>query len=277
MFLSIITPCKNRLQHLKQTLPLMRLVENAEVIVVDYGCEQGTGDWIAATHPDVKVVRIDDDPIFHVSRARNSGAAQARSEIFCFIDADMFIVGDLSRWIEQNLRTNWFFVIPEIGTSAAGFLLCHKSDFFNVGGYDEALRGWAPEDVDLYERLELSGVRRGQIPPNLFSSVSHGDELRQFGNELGAFQDRVNALELGAFYRIVKRDIRNLTAKEPELEFRQQLFDQIKRLDERARKNGERSFSLSVNLGWRGLRPTDSACLTALEYRFERTPSVPGE
>jgi hypothetical protein len=147
----------------------------------------------------------------------------------------------------------------------------------NIGGYDEALRGWAPEDVDLYERLELSGVRRGQVPPNLFSSVNHGDELRQFGGELGAFQDRFNALELGAFYRVIKRDIRNLTAKEPELEFRKQLFDQIKRLDQLARKKGDRSFSLSVNLGTRDLRPTDAACLTALEYRFERTPSVQGE
>jgi len=273
MFLSIITPCKNRLVHLKQTLPLMRLVENAEVIVVDYGCEQGTGDWIAATYPDVKVVRVDDDPIFHVSRARNSGAAQARADVLCFIDADMFIVGDLSQWVRKNFKTNGFFVIPEIGTSAAGFLLCRKSDFLNVGGYDEALRGWAPEDVDLYERLEFSGVRRGQVPANLFASVDHGDELRQFGDELGAFQDRLSALALGAFYRVVKRDIRNMTAKEPELEFRKQLFDQIKRLDQLARQKGDLSFSLSVNLGSRDLRPTDSACLTALEYRFERAPT----
>jgi glycosyltransferase involved in cell wall biosynthesis len=277
MFLSIITPCKNRLGHLRQTLPLMRSVDNAEVIVVDYGCEQGTGDWVAANYADVKVVRVTDDPVFHVSRARNIGASQASAELLCFIDADTFVIGKLAEWIVNNLKKGWFFVIPTIGVSTAGFLLCNKADFLNVGGYDEALRGWAPEDMDLYERLEISGVKRGHVPASMFSSIEHGDELRQFGPELGAFQDRQNAFALGAFYRIVKRDIRSLTLREPELEFRQQLFEQIKRLDQLARQNGNPSFNLSVNLGSRGLRPTDSACSTALEYRYQRESRAPGD
>lgn len=272
MLLSIITPCKNRLEHLKQTLPLMRSVDHAEVIVVDYGCEQGTGDWAAANYRDVKVVRINDDPIFHVSRARNIGASHASAEVLCFIDADTFVIGNLSEWSINNLKKNCFFVIPEVGASTAGFLICYKSDFLNVGGYDEALRGWAPEDMDLYERLEISGVTKGGVPANMFASINHGDDLRQFGSELGAFQDRQKAFALGAFYRIIKRDIRSLTQKEPELEFRKQLLEQIMRLDQLAEQNGNPSFNLSVNLGSRGLRPTESACSTALEYRYERGP-----
>lgn len=270
MLFSIITPCKNRLEHLKQTLPLMRSVNNAEVIVVDYGCEQRTGDWIASNYPDIKIVRVTDDPVFHVSRARNIGALQASSEVLCFVDADTFVIGNLAEWAGKNMKQGWFFVIPTIGVSTAGFLLCNKADFLNVGGYDEALRGWAPEDMDLYERLEISGVKRGHLPASMFSSIEHGDELRQFGPELGAFHDRHNAFALGAFYRIVKRDIRCLTLKEPELEFRQQLFEQIKRLDQLARQNGNPSFNLSVNLGSRGMPPSDGACSTALEYQYRR-------
>jgi len=275
MLMSIVTPCKNRLAHLQQTLPLMRKVEFAEVIVVDYGCEQGTGEWIAANYPDVRVIRVTDDPVFHVSRARNIGGAHAVADALCFIDADTFVIGDLSDWATRNLKKGWFFVIPDIGVSTAGFLLCQKADFLNVGGYDEALRGWAPEDMDLYERLEISGVKKGHVPSAMFSSIDHGDELRQFGATVGAFQDRQKAFALGAFYRIVKRDLRKLTDKEPELEFRKQLFDQIKRLDQLAEQEGRPSFNLLVNLGPRDLRPTNCACSTSLEYRYERNPGPP--
>ncbi len=39
---SIITTCKGRLEHLKQTLPAMLAQKDSEVIVVDYSCPHGT-------------------------------------------------------------------------------------------------------------------------------------------------------------------------------------------------------------------------------------------
>ena len=62
--LSLITTCKNRLPHLKQTLPLMLQQPRAEVIVVDYGCEQGTSAWVKEHYPAAKLVQVNDDPIF---------------------------------------------------------------------------------------------------------------------------------------------------------------------------------------------------------------------
>lgn len=275
--LSIITPCKNRLEHLKQTLPILRTLKDVEIIVVDYGCEQGTGDWVAENYSDVRVVRVLDDPIFHVSRARNSGALAAKADVLCFVDADTFIVGDLSQWLPKHLEKNCFYTIPEPGASTAGFMICHKSDFLNVGGYDEALRGWGPEDMDLYERLEIAGVAKRPVPAHMFDTIHHGDELRQFGAELGAFQDRETSRALGAFYRVVKRDIRNLVSKEPDLEFRKQLLEQIKQLDQTARQQGNSSFSLTVNMGSRKLGHSESTCLTAMEYRYEGSPGPSGE
>jgi hypothetical protein len=48
--LSLITTCKNRLPHLKQTLPLMLQQPRAEV-VDDYGYDQGTASWVREQHP----------------------------------------------------------------------------------------------------------------------------------------------------------------------------------------------------------------------------------
>ena len=270
MFFSIITTCKNRLEHLKQTLPSMTAVAGAEIVVVDYGCEQGTAAWVKANHPEVRVITVTDDPVFHVARARNIGASQAKHDIVCFIDADNFVLGDLSEWVLQNFHRGSFFLVDEVGTSAAGFLLCHKMDFFAVAGYDEALRGWAPEDMDLYERIEQSGIKREFIRPNMFSSIDHGDELRQFGDHAGAFRSRAHAHALGAFYRILKRDVKNLTGKEPDLAFRKQLFEQIKHLDRIAEENERPSFNLVVNMGQRTLKPSKNFCELSIEYKFNR-------
>jgi glycosyltransferase involved in cell wall biosynthesis len=87
--IAFVTTSKGRLNHIKETLPLMAAQNPDEIIVVDYGCPDGTGDWVEANFPVVKVVRIDDDPGFCVSRARNRGAAKSACDLICFIDADI--------------------------------------------------------------------------------------------------------------------------------------------------------------------------------------------
>ena len=43
------------------------------MIVVDYGCPDGTEAWVKQNFPEVKVVKVEDDPGFSISRARNLG------------------------------------------------------------------------------------------------------------------------------------------------------------------------------------------------------------
>ena len=49
--MSAIVTCKGRLEHLKQTLPLLMAMPDSEVIVVDYDCPDRSGDWVRAEHP----------------------------------------------------------------------------------------------------------------------------------------------------------------------------------------------------------------------------------
>jgi hypothetical protein len=52
-------------------LPLIVAQSPAEIVVVDYGCPQRTGDWVEEQLSPVKVVRVNDDPGFCVSRPQH--------------------------------------------------------------------------------------------------------------------------------------------------------------------------------------------------------------
>ena len=104
---SIVVTCKGRLHHLRRTLPSM-LAQCCpfafEVIVVDFGCPQGTFDWCRGLDVRnlVALKVLDDTDDFHLSRARNCGASVAqgrclRLAAFALVVADVPRALDLGR------------------------------------------------------------------------------------------------------------------------------------------------------------------------------------
>jgi glycosyltransferase involved in cell wall biosynthesis len=247
--LSLITTCKNRLPHLKQTLPLMLQQPRAEVIVVDYGCEQGTETWVKEHHPQAKLVRVNDDPVFCAARARNMGAKTASHETLCFIDADVLMHLEFAKWLEFNQDSNSFYLYPDPkAVELVGFLIVAREHFFKVSGYDEAITGWGGEDSDLYERLAMTGLSVSPVPVESISSISHDDELRQVGKDVGGFGSRREGLPMHELYRAIKRDSWQLTGREIELEKRKELLQFIRMKREEALAEGQNSFEVSINV-----------------------------
>jgi glycosyltransferase involved in cell wall biosynthesis len=244
--LSLITTCKNRLPHLKQTLPLMLRQPRAEVIVVDYGCEQGTAAWVKEHHPQTKLVEVNDDPIFCVARARNIGAKAASYETLCFVDADVLMHLEFAKWLEFNQKSNGFYLHPDL--ELAGFLIVARSQFLKADGYDEAHRGWGGEDTDLYERLGRIGLSRFSVPKESISPISHGDDLRQLDKSVGGFGSKREAWPMHELYRAIKRDSWQLTGREIELEKRKELLQFIRMKREAALVEGQNSFEISINV-----------------------------
>ena len=77
---TVVVPCKGRLMHLQQTVPLFLEQEapadsEIEVLVVDYGCPEDTLDWVqSVAHERLNCVRVlDRTHTFNLSRARNCG------------------------------------------------------------------------------------------------------------------------------------------------------------------------------------------------------------
>lgn len=179
---AFVTTCKGRLHHLQQTLPLIVAEAPDEIVVVDYGCPHGSGDWVEANFPQVTVVRVADDPGFHLARARNAGAAACASSWICFIDADIRIRPGFLAWMRGNVRERRFYrqapVDGKRDPEAYGTVVCPRRAFNAIEGYDELFTGWGGEDDDLYDRLLLAGLSMQHYPAEMVNPISHGDGER---------------------------------------------------------------------------------------------------
>jgi glycosyltransferase involved in cell wall biosynthesis len=221
---SVIVPVRNGATSIPPLLDSLAAqtfsAERFEVIVVDNGSTDGTGA-IAERYG----VRVVNDPVPNRSRARNRGAAVARSRLYAFTDADC--VAD-SRWLEQlvahadrapllagevRLRTRqapnaverfealWRFGqaawVPQ-GWAATANLLVDAEAFEAIGGFDTTWRHIG-EDVDFCFRARRAGYELAycgeaivdhdgerELAPLLRRCFRHGYSVNQAYYRLGA-------------------------------------------------------------------------------------------
>lgn len=234
--LSLITVCRNRLHHLKETLPKMCAQSNAEVIVVDDGCEQGTAKWVRENYPQVRVVEVTSTVQFSLPRARNFGANAAQGNFLLFIDADIILEDDLGKWVAQNCKENNYYEVGEPRSlSAWGTVLVHRDDFFDVDCFDEAFIGWGGEDVDLYTSLQNIKVNKCSFPSVFVNAIEHSDEERQFEDAKDIKKAKGQAFKIHFMYVRIKNDLMTLSTQPLSLRYRKELMqkviDEIKKED----------------------------------------------
>ncbi len=275
--ISFITTCKGRLHHLQQTLPLLAALKNVEVIVVDYACPQGTAAWVEEHYPHVRVIRITDDPGFHVGRARNAGANAATSPWLCFIDADVAIKDGLIQWAAENLRPDTHYRPQPYDAELYGSFFCPRAAFLETDGYDEAIRGWGGEDDDFYLRLKLAGYREDCYPASLLEPIRHGDEERTAFYEV---KNKDISQRVFQLYSIMKYDLMALSEAPLPLGKRMALMKQAR--DTVARMNQARGLEnteLLLNLGERmdATRYKAWEIQRKLVYRYTLRTSLPRE
>lgn len=243
---SFVTTCKGRLAHLRQTLPRLAAQPDAEVIVVDYDCPDGAGDWVAAHFPAVRVIRIKDAPVFNISRARNAGARAARGRWLGFVDADLLLVEDFCRRIMPRLEPGGYYPMGSAGPQGFGSHLCERADWLAVGGYDEAITGWGAEDRDLYLRLGLLGRTERPVPPGWASVIAHADADR---TRHYAEKDRWVSQRANALYVQVKHDLaRQLGQINPPPNICRAIYAEVQRTVVTAAASGQPGCRFEVNL-----------------------------
>jgi glycosyltransferase involved in cell wall biosynthesis len=199
-----ITTCKGRLEHIKQTLPTLSALAECEIVVVDYDCPDGVGEWVRRTHPRVQVVKVADRPLFNLSEARNIGAAATTAEWLMFVDADVSVAPHLRERIEPLMQPGVFLLPDPRPAELCGALAVAKADFDAAGGYDEAFEGWGWEDFDMNERLRLSGLQARTFAGGLLTSQRHGDAER---TRFYAIDDPVVSGRLNQVYLTIKMDL----------------------------------------------------------------------
>lgn len=177
--ISIIIPCKNRLNHLSSTFTLTRRVRGeVEIIIVDYNCPMGTYDHFKRTFPNepkLKLVRADVGATeWNLSHARNIGYKSSLGDALLFIDADTSLNG--SFLTNHTLEEGMFFTGSWL--HASGVCMVWRKDFEAVNGYNECVDGWGTEDYDLYRRLVGKGLVQKNFNEKLFKNKQHTDKIR---------------------------------------------------------------------------------------------------
>ncbi len=211
MRVSIVTTSKGRLHHIRDTVPRMLACGVDEVVVVDYGCPDGTGDWVERHCPGARVLRVTDDPGFCLPRARNLGARATQGDWIAFVDGDVQVGAGWGDWMRRHLRAGHFYRAGPIdGTrhpETWGTAICARRDWEAVGGYDEVFRGWGGEDFDLYLQLRQNGVVESDFPPAFVRAIPHGDDERTAYSDL---KSREAHLFVNRCYTTAKRQLATL-------------------------------------------------------------------
>ncbi|MGE5466999.1 MAG: glycosyltransferase family 2 protein [Ignavibacteria bacterium] len=258
--ITLVTTCKGRLAHLRDSLPRMAAQADAEVVVVDYGCPEQAGDWAQQHFPQVRVVRVEGAQGFSAARARNAGAAAAQTPWLAFVDADIVLAPQFAQEVLPTLVPGHFYRPVPLAPDAWGTCIVAREDFAAIGGYDEVLRSWGGDDDDLYYRLaRLRGCRQGSFPGTLLQPIAHSDAARVAWSEDGAARwvsQRANALYLHVKYDLM----RTLGQAELSSELRTRMYDEVRRTVTEDAAKGAATTRIDITLptepqvplwGWR--------------------------
>ncbi|MFA6314563.1 MAG: glycosyltransferase family A protein [Sterolibacterium sp.] len=243
--LCYITTCKGRLEHLKRTLPRVVNQPDVSCVVVDYACPDNTADWVAANFPQVTVVRVTGEAGFNAARARNLGARAANAPWLAFFDADILWSPQFAATVIPCLEVGHFYRADPVTLQSWGSIICHRRDFAEIGGYDEAFAGWGGEDDDLLARLAMLGRGVKGFPAALVDEISHADDARVRFHEV---KDRTVQRRINALYFQIKLDAMRLMGDMLSLETRQALFDEVRRIIGLAAEEGSLTATVEVTL-----------------------------
>jgi glycosyltransferase involved in cell wall biosynthesis len=177
--LELLTPCRNRADHLIASLPSW--LANpliARIVIVDFGSTTPLADRIAqhtssSEQNRLCVIRVEEEPLWRQGRAQNLGLQATRADLILKVDADI-AVGDLSGYVTaMHQEPRLFFKgFSKLGTSS-GLCLFRRKAGLSIGGYHDHLSGWGGDDVDFYRRLQR---RRQQFH---YFEAEHFQEITQ--------------------------------------------------------------------------------------------------
>jgi len=243
--LSLITTCKGRLDHLRQSLPRMAAQPGTETVVVDYDCPDGTGEWVARHYPQVRLVQVKGVDGFNASHARNIGARAATAPWLGFFDADVLLAERFSASVLPALRTGNYYRASPVTLQTWGSIICHRDDFFRINGYDEAYVGWGGEDDDLLAMLALHRITGYGYPATLLDEVDHGDERR---TQFAAVKSRWLQSRINQVYLHAKLDLIRLHGIPPTVQESRLIFAEIERMVLQTNAAGNTDCAINLSL-----------------------------
>lgn len=169
--IAICTTCMGRTSDLKATLPA-NIASNAdyrnlEFVVLDYGSKDDMYEFMMSdlirpflTMGRVRYLRTKRPNHFSMSHSRNIAFLNSKADIVTNVDADNFTGRSFAVMLNKLAATcqkKAFFSKGKRGLH--GRIGMYKSEFQQIGGYDEDLRGYGFDDHSLMIRAMNSGFK----------------------------------------------------------------------------------------------------------------------
>lgn len=199
--ISFCTTCKDRLHHLKKTLPinLKHDYPNFEIILLNYNSQDELDVWIRENCMEFiesgKLVYYKESTAkyFRMSHAKNVSSTVADGIIICNVDADNYItegfghaIMNIKEWTmmvvkhDDPLNRRWDF---------EGRIAIRKKDFIHLGGYDERMKyGWGYEDQDFFKRAKKLHFGFDYFDQKYVKAIKHGNEERYKNCEINSYE-----------------------------------------------------------------------------------------
>lgn len=190
-FVSLCTPIKDRLEHIKQTF--IKNIEdsesypNCEFVLLNYNCpDPRTDEWAKTVlKPYIDAGKVNyyyypEVEFFSQSHSRNLLFRLAQGEIVCNVDADNFIGEGFIDYTAAALHNGNTVLVGPSASGATGRICVKKEHWEKVGGYDEHFKGWGAEDRDFTNRLAMIGLKKKHIRllDRFCQAIPHDNELR---------------------------------------------------------------------------------------------------
>ena len=221
MKISVIIPTYNRKHTLSRSIGsvISQTIKPLEIIIVDDGSTDGTGDWVSAKYPSVKYIYQKNSG---VSSARNNAIQNTKGGWIAFLDSDdEWLPNKLEQqinyiqahpeyvlchtneiWIRNGRRVNQmkkhkkfggevFEKCLDICRISPSSALIKKSIFEKIGYFDESLQ--VCEDYDLWLRITAKYKILFIDEPLIVKYGGHLDQLSKVNN--GIEQFRIKSLE----------------------------------------------------------------------------------
>lgn len=194
---SFCITCKDRLIHLRETLP--RNLDghkddpDVEFVLVNYNSGDGLHEWVQQCFgPELESGRLvhyfNPEPVdFRASHAKNQAHRLARGAVLCNLDADNFTGPGFAAYVRRHLQTLDFLsggridngrIIATDVRGVEGRNVVPRELFWALGGFDEDFSSWGYEDSNLSERMMALGLAGRTIDKQYLSCIDHDDELR---------------------------------------------------------------------------------------------------
>ena len=190
------TTCKNRYQHLKETLP-KNLADNnlptTKFVVLDYNSaddmavriEQDFAKEIASGR--LIYYKYHENYKFKMAHAKNLAhrlGLKEGADILVNLDADNFTGPNFDQYILNQLDSEpnsflWANMVKGVMPKGiSGRIVCTKHQFLIGGGYDEKYENYSPDDKDYKARLVRLEFKPLEIDAIYLNAIRHNDKMR---------------------------------------------------------------------------------------------------